>query len=78
LALPKPSIAPKDSEGKAAASSRSFHMHQQNEREYLERRQRLSEEKARAATDRGIARIHGDFAQAYARRLQQAPQPAAE
>jgi len=49
----------------------------QNDREYLERRQRLSAEKARAATDPGIARIHSEFAQAYARRLQQvARQPA--
>jgi len=49
----------------------------QNEREYLERRQRMSEEKARAATDPGIARIHGQFAEAYAQRLQQQV-PAAE
>lgn len=46
-------------------------MPQQNDREYLERRQRLSAEKARTATDPGIARIHGEFAAAYARRLEQ-------
>lgn len=39
-------------------------MTQQNEREYLERRQRLSAEKARAATDPGIARTHSNFAAA--------------
>ncbi|MDF2384880.1 hypothetical protein JMG10_25635 [Nostoc ellipsosporum NOK] len=45
-------------------------MSQQNDREYLERRQRLSAEKARTATDPCIARIHGEFAAAYARRLE--------
>lgn len=45
----------------------------QNDREYLERRRLHSEEKARAATDPGIARIHGQFAEAYARRLAQQP-----
>lgn len=50
----------------------------QNDREYLERRRLLSEEKARTATDPGIARIHGQFAEAYARRLQQVAQPHAE
>jgi hypothetical protein len=50
----------------------------QNDREYLERRQRMSAEKARTATDPGIAKIHGQFAEAYARRLEQVPQPLAE
>lgn len=46
-------------------------MPQPDEREYLERRRRTSEEKARAATDPGIARIHGEFAERYARQLAQ-------
>ncbi|MDG2533004.1 hypothetical protein P6144_05050 [Sphingomonas sp. HITSZ_GF] len=46
-------------------------MVQQNERDFLERRHRASEEKARSATDPAIARIHGEFAAAYARRLEQ-------
>lgn len=50
----------------------------QNDREYLERRQRLSAEKARTATDPGIARIHDQFARAYAQRLQQAARQPAE
>jgi hypothetical protein len=50
----------------------------QTDREYLERRQRLSAEKSRTATDPGIARIHGEFAQAYARRLQQVAQQQAD
>ncbi len=50
----------------------------QNDREYLERRQRLSEQMARAATDPGVARIHGEFAAAYARRLNQQVPPRAE
>ena len=45
-------------------------MNQQNDREYLELRQRLSAEKARTATDPGIARTHKNFAAAYARRLE--------
>lgn len=64
--------------GKLPLEAGAFNMHQQNDREYLERRLRLSEEKARGATDPGVARIHGEFAAAYARRLQQAAQPAAE
>lgn len=50
----------------------------QNDRDYLERRQRLSEEKARTATDPAVARIHGDFAAAYARRLSEQPRQLAE
>ncbi|MBB4838746.1 hypothetical protein HNP52_001815 [Sphingomonas kyeonggiensis] len=53
-------------------------MHPPNDREYLERRQRMSEEKARTASDPGIARIHGEFAAAYARRLAQQAAPVAE
>ncbi|MEP9360452.1 hypothetical protein [Sphingomonas sp. KR3-1] len=48
-------------------------MTSQNDREYLERRQLLSAEKSRNATDRGLARIHGDFARLYARRLAERP-----
>ncbi len=55
-----------------------FDMHPPNDREYLERRQRMSEEKARTASDPGIARIHGEFAAAYARRLAQQATPLAE
>lgn len=51
-------------------------MAQQNEREYLERRRQVSEANARAAVDPGIAKIHGQLAAHYAKRLQQ--QPAAE
>lgn len=48
-------------------------MSAQNDREYLERRQLLSAEKARAATDRGVAWVHGNFAKLYARRLDEQP-----
>jgi hypothetical protein len=50
----------------------------QNDREYLERRRLLSEENARKASDPGVARIHGEFAAAYARRLNQQASPLAE
>lgn len=44
-------------------------MPQSAEREYLERRRRESLEKARAASDPAIARIHQDFAGRYAAAL---------
>ncbi|WP_380871719.1 hypothetical protein ACFB49_26710 [Sphingomonas sp. DBB INV C78] len=44
-------------------------MHQQSERDYLELRRRTSEEKARAALDPAIGRIHQEFAKHYTRRL---------
>lgn len=53
-------------------------MAQQNEREYLERRRQVSEANARAAADPGIARIHGQLAEHYAKRLQQQGSLAAE
>jgi hypothetical protein len=53
-------------------------MSQQNDREYLEQRLRLSKQKARNATDPGIARIHDQFAAAYAQRLEQQAAPPAE
>lgn len=54
-------------------------MSSQNDREYLEHRHHLSAEKARAATDPGVARVHDAFARAYARRLhQEMPQPPAK
>ncbi|MBN8813051.1 MULTISPECIES: hypothetical protein [Sphingomonas] len=46
-------------------------MSSQNDREYLEYRQRLSAEKARTTVDPGVARVHDAFARAYARRLHQ-------
>jgi hypothetical protein len=49
-----------------------------NDREYLERRLRLSQEKARTTADPSVARIHENFAQAYARRLNQQLTPHAE
>lgn len=51
-------------------------MPQQHDREYLEHRLHLSAEKARTATDSGVARVHDEFARAYAQRLrQQMPRP---
>jgi len=51
---------------------------QQNERDYLERRRQVSEANARAAVDPGIAKIHGQLAEHYAKRLQQQEPNAAE
>lgn len=42
---------------------------QNQNREYLERRQRESAERAESATDAGIARVHRQFADHYADRL---------
>ena len=48
-------------------------MAQTASREYLERRHRESLERARAAPDPAIARIHEDFAVRYAAALAQEP-----
>ena len=41
-----------------------------NEREYLEQRRRTCEQQALAASDPSIARIHRQFADHYAERLE--------
>lgn len=53
-------------------------MGQSAEREYLERRHRESLEKALAASDPAIARIHRDFAGRYAAALAEQPGREAE
>lgn len=43
------------------------------DREYLQRRRRESLARSEAAADPGIARIHREFAEQYARRLDVVP-----
>ncbi len=43
------------------------------DRDYLERRHRESRERAEAASDPAVARIHQQFAEQYAKKLERAP-----
>ncbi len=66
------STAPTDSKVKSCRLKLELSMQpQERHREYLQRRQRESAERASTVTDPGIARIHRQFANQYAERLRE-------
>jgi hypothetical protein len=59
--------------GKLPLAGWSFQMNQSPEQIYIARRHRESVQRAEAATDPAIGRIHREFAARYAARLEDGP-----